>query len=152
MSKWLVEQVGGDDDDVDQYGMDALTRKRLNVKTKAERIKGKKVLKPMRSRLPHSLAKVESRLRDRGYLAEGLSKQRYNPGAIQRIMDKYNLKPIITHIKKTCGNRIGLKEAAELLYEYLKGSYKQPPEEMGREIFGDAVGGCIHEMLGACDY
>lgn len=47
-----------DDDDVDEFGMDMMTRKRLKVKTKMERKGKKKLRRPIRSKLPLSLSRV----------------------------------------------------------------------------------------------
>jgi len=75
----LVEQLAGDDNDVDSFGMDPLTKKRLKVSRLMQR-KKIKPRKPMRSKLPYSMAKVPklpesegfgmSKLRRREYLGE----------------------------------------------------------------------------------
>ena len=54
----LFERIVGDENDLDQFGMDAMTRKRLKVKNKMARVKRK----PMRSlptKLPRQLADIE---------------------------------------------------------------------------------------------
>lgn len=63
----LCEYSEPDANDVDSFGMDAMTRKRLKVKDKLEKPGKKRIRRPMRSKLPLSLAKVESRLRRRLY-------------------------------------------------------------------------------------
>lgn len=53
----MLEQFIGDDDDVDSYGMDVMTRKRLKV-SKMMQKKKIKPRRPIRSKLPYSLDKI----------------------------------------------------------------------------------------------
>jgi len=77
----LGEQPVGDENDVDAFGMDAHTRRRLRVDRLLQPRGKKKPRKPMRTKMPHSLARiprlgneeiVNSSLRRRGYLAESV--------------------------------------------------------------------------------
>lgn len=66
-----------DENDVDEFGMDPHTRRRLRVKSKGQMKGKKKPMRPMRTRMPYSLAKVpklggvdEMKLRSRAYISE----------------------------------------------------------------------------------
>jgi len=77
-----IYEMEGDDDDLGPFGMDANTRKRLKVSRLMQK-KKVKPKRPMRTKLPYSLARVPklsageetedmSRLRDRKYLSESV--------------------------------------------------------------------------------
>lgn len=70
----LIRSLQDDENDLDQYGMDARTAKRLGVKKQAK--EKKKPLPPLRTNLPFSLARVprmgedKMQLRFRSYMSE----------------------------------------------------------------------------------
>jgi len=75
----LGEQVAGDENDLDTFGMDAMTRKRLGAQKLLRSAGRKKPQRPMNSKVPYSLAKihklgkeedVELSLRNRSYIGE----------------------------------------------------------------------------------
>jgi len=53
----LVEQLAGDQNDPDEFGMDVHTKKRLKVKRKFSKMKNKPMKEPP-SVLPYSLANI----------------------------------------------------------------------------------------------
>jgi len=69
----IIKMIYEDDNDVDEYGLDQPSRKRLRVRVKTK-IKGtKKPLRPIKNKMPYSLSRIESvnnmtSLRNRGYV------------------------------------------------------------------------------------
>jgi hypothetical protein len=103
----LFEQLAGDDNDLDMHGMDAMQRKRLKVGRLMQK-KKVKPRKPMRSKLPYSMANVpkmrdESRLRERGYLSEA---KRVNVNARKGSFEIVKQDPNKPYIPYAKGNTI----------------------------------------------
>jgi hypothetical protein len=53
----MLEQMTGDENDVDEFGMDVRTRKRMKVKHKFSK-KKQKPKRPVPSRMPYSLRNI----------------------------------------------------------------------------------------------